>query len=140
MPEIYHVNFHSFASRPAFLDEEHAAFIHETLRAIVDRHGITCLTWSVMPTHVHCVIVAFPDQARGEIVKLLKGASARAFIERFPEWRAEVGDHLWQEGYHWVQIKTRAQMIATLRYVNNNRPRIGLTAIPISKRRGRTGE
>lgn len=137
--EIFHVNFHTFESRPAFLDEERAAFLHETLQAIVDHHGITCFAWSVMPTHVHCILVAFPDQPRAQIVKLLKGASARAFIERYPEWRAEVGDQLWQEGYHWVQIATQIQMIATMKYVNNNRPKIGLSPVPNQERRGEPG-
>jgi REP element-mobilizing transposase RayT len=130
MADVYHVNFHTFHGKPAFLDDACAAIMDRLLGEIVERHGITCLVWSVMPTHVHCIVVTFPDQSRGEIVQLLKGASARAFLERYPAWRAEVGDHLWQEGYHWVQIKTRAQLAATRRYVQNNRPKVGLAPVP----------
>jgi REP element-mobilizing transposase RayT len=75
--------------------------------------------------------VAFPDQSRSEIVQLLKGGAAYRLFELFPLLREELGGHLWQQSYQWVQVKTHAQLRATVAYVNENRSKIGLPPIDV---------
>ena len=123
---VYHVNFHTLRKLPIFLDDEKARAIAGILSDIVERHHIVRLAMTVMPTHVHCVFVAFPDQTRGDVVQLLKGASAREFLARFPDFAGELAGHLWSEGYQWVAVESHRQLVATIRYVDNNRVKIGL--------------
>ena len=124
--EIYHINFHTHLRRPIFLDDALAIWLDACLVDIMTRHRIVTLAHTVMPTHVHVVVVTFPDQPRDRVVQLLKGAAARAFNRQNPEIAADIGGHLWQDGYDWVLIETHRQVQATLAYVEANRPRIGL--------------
>ncbi len=79
-----------------------------------------------MPTHLHLVLVSFVDRPLGNALNLIKGSVAHAVLLAAPELRADLGDHLWQEGYDWVEIKTYRQCANTIRYVRDNRKRSGL--------------
>jgi putative transposase len=126
---LYHINFHTVLGTPVF---EHLAFdqaMREIFRAVLRRHQILCLAWEVMPTHVHLIFNDFPDQPRGRIVNLLKGATAHAFMRQFPDLRADLlGGHLWAKGYYWAQIESHRQFVTTLAYVRDNRAHADLPA------------
>ena len=124
--DLYHINFHTFQNKPIFLDVEYARAIDQILFDVVERHSILQLARAIMPTHVHCIIAAFPDQSRADIVQRLKGASAKVFLERYPDVSMQLGGHLWQEGYDWVLITTHRQLRKTVAYIEANRPKIGL--------------
>jgi REP element-mobilizing transposase RayT len=126
MAEIYHVNFHTHGNRPVFLDDAYARAIDDLMDEIIRHHAIVSLSRAVMPTHLHFVVVAFPDQPRERIVQLLKGASSRGLFQEYPELGAELGGHLWQKGYQWVLIASHDQMVTAIRYVRANRSKIGL--------------
>ena len=129
MAEIYHLNFHTNGNQPIFLDDEYALTMDLDLTEIIRHHEIVCLARAVMPTHVHFVVVAFPDQPRERIVQFLKGASSYAFFQRYPAIADELDHHLWQKGYQWVLITSHEQLIAAIRYVRANRSKIGLRPI-----------
>jgi REP element-mobilizing transposase RayT len=126
MAELFHVNFHTHRNQSLFLDGECARAIEGIFDDVARRHHITWLARSIMPTHVHFLIVAFPDLMRDRIIQLLKGASAREFFQRFPPLGQELGGHLWQQGYDWILITSNRQLHATLDYIAANRPKIGL--------------
>jgi hypothetical protein len=52
-----------------------------------------------------------------------------AVLAAAPELRADLGDHLWQEGYDWVEITSHRQLLAELGYVRANRTKSGLEPI-----------
>lgn len=79
-----------------------------------------------MPTHVHLMVVTFPDQQLGKILNLIKGRTSRGVLDVAPELRGDLGNHLWQEGYHWVLIKDQRQCANTIRYIRENRRQGGL--------------
>ncbi len=124
---LYHVNFHTLDNKPIF---EHDAYDHTIRASLLDticRHKIMCPAWEIMPTHVHMMIEDFPDFARGTIVNYVKGGSAYAFFAAFPELRSDLlGGHLWTKSYHFVQITTHRQFLATLQYIRANRERADL--------------
>ena len=128
MVEIYHINFHTVHSVPIFLDPAFAASLTEIISTIVRDHDIVCHASSVMPNHIHLVVTIFPDQTRAKIVQLLKGGAARAFFELYPAVREEIGAHLWQEGFDWELIADHRQFQNAVRYVQENRGKIGLDA------------
>jgi REP element-mobilizing transposase RayT len=129
MAEIYHVNFHTHGNRPVFLDDAYARAIDDLTDEIIRHYAIVSLARAVMPTHLHFVVVAFPDQPREGIVQLLKGASSRGFFQEYPELGAELGGHLWQKGYQWVLITSHDQLVAAIRYIRANRSKIGLSPL-----------
>ena len=131
--EIYHVNFHTFQNRPVFLVESYAMELRDILAELIEIDRVICLASSIMPTHVHLVVVCFPEQPRAKVVQLLKGASSRLFFQQHPEIHDELDGRLWQPGYDWVQITTADQCQTAIRYVNANRARLGLGPIPSSR-------
>jgi REP element-mobilizing transposase RayT len=126
MAELFHVNFHTHRNQPLFLDREYARAIEGVFEDVARRRQITWLARSIMPTHVHFLIVAFPDLMRDRVVQLLKGASAREFFLRYPQSGGEMAGHLWQQGCDRVLITSNRQLPATLDYIAANRPKIGL--------------
>jgi REP element-mobilizing transposase RayT len=129
MAEIYHINFHTQGNRPVFLDDAYARAIDEMVDQVIRHHGIASLARAVMPTHLHFVVVAFPDQPRERIVQLLKGAPSRVFFQQHPDLGAELGGHLWQKDYQWILITSHDQLVTAIRYVRANRLKIGLGPI-----------
>jgi REP element-mobilizing transposase RayT len=123
---LYHVNFHTLGNKPVFLAEDLDASIRQVIRDVMQTHRIVCLALEVMPTHVHVIFLDFPDLDRGRALNLLKGASARLFLERHRYLREELGDHLWQEGYSWLEISSHEQLARTLAYIRGNRSAGGL--------------
>jgi REP element-mobilizing transposase RayT len=126
MAELYHINFHTFRNHPLFLDEAYAREIDHLFADVIRRHQIASLARTLMPNHVHFVVVAFPDQPRERIAQLLKGATARESLSKHPEIDGELGGHLWQAGYDWVLITSNRQLSAAISYVRANRPKVGL--------------
>ena len=125
-PQLFHVNFHTAHSRKVFEVPEYQALLERLLPETLARWSIVCLAWQIMPTHVHLVIVSFPDQRLGRIMNLIKGSTSHALLHAASELRGDVGDHLWQEGYDWVEITSHRQCVNAIRYVNENRTRGGL--------------
>ena len=123
---LYHVNFHTARNRQVFLDDAIAESIKAILREVMRAHRVVCLALAVMPTHVHLILVDFPDLDRGKAVQLVKGASAHRFLEQHPAFREDLGGHLWQEGYSWRQIVTHRQFVETVAYIRQNRGKAGL--------------
>jgi REP element-mobilizing transposase RayT len=107
--QIFHVNFHTMGNRPIFANPDYDA-----------------LMWQVMPTHVHLVLLTFPDLPLGQVMRLIKVLTAHALLALATELRGELGDHIWQEGYDWVEITTQRQCAAAVRYVQENRRAAGL--------------
>ena len=125
-PQLFHVNFHTWHNRPVFEVPDYQALLEKSLVETLERWQIGCCEWQVMPTHLHLILISFPDMPLSTSLKAIKGATARAIFTAAPELRADLGDHLWQEGYDWVEITTNRQYQNTVRYVRDNRIRGGL--------------
>ncbi len=123
---VFHVNFHTNHNHPVFEPPDYQALMETTLTDALAHWAIPCIAWTVMPTHIHLILVTFPDQQLGRIVNLIKGRTARYILDAVPELRGDLQGHLWQEGYHWVHIKDHRQCANAIRYVHDNRRRGGL--------------
>ncbi|MBI3969144.1 MAG: IS200/IS605 family transposase [Chloroflexi bacterium] len=124
---VFHVNFHTNRRRPVFLDVERAAWLQRVVAELVERNDLVCLASAVMPTHVHLLLLGWPDLPVGKAVQLVKGASSRAFFVEFPYLREDLGGHLWQAGYDCVQVSTHRQCVAARAYIWGNPRRAELT-------------
>jgi REP element-mobilizing transposase RayT len=124
--QLFHVNFHTVRNLPVFEVPEYDALARPELKRQLAKWHIICLAWEVMPTHVHLVLLTFPDVPMGRAMRLIKGGVSHAVLAQAPELRADLGDHLWQEGYHWVEVTSHEQCLNAIRYVRENRRRGGL--------------
>jgi REP element-mobilizing transposase RayT len=124
--QIFHVNFHTARNAPAFSNPDYDILIRRAIEDVAVHWQIACLAWQVMPTHIHLVLITFPDRSLGRIMQLMKGRTAHELMAQAPELRGELGNHLWQEGYDWLEITTQLQCAAAVRYVRENRRAAGL--------------
>lgn len=61
---------------------------------------VTIEKFEVMPDHVHMLISFKPKYAPAELVKNIKGSSARAWFKLHPETKSKLwGGHLWSPSY-----------------------------------------
>lgn len=100
-----------------FMKTEDAESILQILGAVSKRHDITLHEAAAMPDHVH-LLVSF-DRKRvleTDVVKKLKGASAREFLKRFKGAYAT----LWGEKKHFEEISDLKQFQATVQYIQAN--------------------
>lgn len=125
-PQVFHVNFHTLHNRLVFEVPEYLALVRAELASALRTWHICTLAWEVMPTHVHLIVLTFPDMPLGRAMRLIKGRVAHEVLAAAPELRADLGDHLWQEGYDWVEITSHRQCLNAVRYVRQNRCRGGL--------------
>ncbi len=119
---LHHVNFHTLYSKPVFEDEAYDRMMRRCLPVVLETRAVLCPVWEIMPTHVHLIVEDFPDLSRGDILKYVKGDTARAFFIAFPELRADLlGGHLWTKGYWATRILSNKQFLNTVRYIRANR-------------------
>ena len=97
------------------------------LREIVAQHrqSLELLTAVVMPEHVHLIFVALDDHALADIMRVVKGRSAR-FINSI------LGRHgsLWQREYFDRQLRDDEDWRKKCEYIEMNRVRRGILATP----------
>lgn len=70
-------------------------------KSIADEHGFDLLAQEIMPDHVHLFISAHPKVAPANIVKIIKGATARKLFVAFPQLKRKLWKgHLWNPSYY----------------------------------------
>jgi putative transposase len=67
---------------------------------IASSYGFTIEAQRIMPDHVHLLIAATPQHFIPDIIKVLKGISARKLFMQHPELKKRLwGGHLWNPSY-----------------------------------------
>ena len=79
--------------------------VAEDLRALHQRiateRDIKLVDQEIMPDHVHLFVNAHPKNAPADIVKVLKGITAKKLFETHPELRNQLWNgHLWNPSYY----------------------------------------
>ena len=74
----------------------------------------------VMPDHIHMLISFKPKYAPSDIVKYLKGHSAKQFFEKHPEIRDHEfwGGHLWSHSYYMSTLGNMSKEVVE-QYIRN---------------------
>ena len=79
--------------------------VRELVRQACEAFEIKILSGVVSKDHVHIVISAPPNMAPSEIMRKVKGRSARKLFEEFPELKKRYwGKHFWARGYFCVTV------------------------------------
>jgi putative transposase len=118
----FHVVFTVWRGRPA-LNGEIELYFHELVRQIAQRRQYAIVAMETMPNHVHILIEKPPWEDISDIVKNIKGPTARYIFLRFPELRLDMqSNHLWTRGFEYVKHdeKSLPTVIAYIRSQKTN--------------------
>jgi putative transposase len=94
-------------------------YLRQLLIETAIQYGFRIETLEIVSDHVHALVSATPQHTIPNIVKVLKGVSARKLFLKFPELKNELwGGHLWNPSYFVATISenTEAQI---KRYIEN---------------------
>ncbi len=92
----------------------------EILSREADLIGVIIEEMEVMPDHIHLLVSFKPKYAATDIVKSLKGHSAKVFFKKHPDIKASKlwGGHLWSHSYFMSTVgKMRKETIE--KYIRN---------------------
>jgi len=79
--------------------------VRELVRQTCEAFEIKILSGVVSKDHVHIVVSAPPNIAPSEIMRRIKGRSARKLFEEFPKLKKRYwGKHFWARGYFCVTV------------------------------------
>lgn len=123
----YHVVFTVTRGKPVFLnpkiDEHFKRLAHESAK----QHGWSLVELETMPNHVHILIEKAPWQDLSQIVRHLKGMTARRILQQFEWLRGELNSyHFCNRGFHYVR-HTEDSLPTMRTYIRNQRRAGGLS-------------
>jgi len=100
----YNINYHIVwcpKYRRGILKGKVEEFLKLCMYTIADTKDWTVHALEVMPDHIHIFISAPPFQAPTDIVKVLKGVTARQLFLKFPELKKKLWKgNLWSPSYY----------------------------------------
>ncbi|MBA2877836.1 putative transposase [Anoxybacillus kamchatkensis] len=97
--------------------------LKEILHQIAEEHGFTILQVESDGDHVHLLIDCTPQHSIPNIIKALKGVSARLLFKEFPQLKEKLGGgNLWNPSYFVATVSehTEAQI---KQYIQNQKAR-----------------
>lgn len=89
------------------------ADLYEILHRIAQDHGFTIAELDGEADHVHLLVECTPQHYLPDMLKALKGVSAKRLFDRHPEIRGQLwGGHLWNPSYFVATVseQTEAQI------------------------------
>ena len=87
------------------IDEE----VKEYLRQIAEEYHFSIMVMVVMPDHIHMLVDCRPQFCPSDMVKILKGNTARWLFIKHPELKEQLwGGHLWNPSYCVVTVSDRS--------------------------------
>lgn len=98
--------------------EKHDSMV-AILRRIAENKEVTISHLEVMPDHVHMMISFPPKLAPSDVVKSLKGTSAREWFKLYPETKEELWrGHLWKGSFFMSTVGNVSKEIVA-EYIEN---------------------
>lgn len=97
----YHLIWVTKYRKAIFTDENKRQDMIDLLKHIAKLNNITIEEIEVMPEHIHLMVSFPPKLSITNVVKSLKGASARLWFNKHPETKSQLwGGHLWSRSYY----------------------------------------
>ena len=95
--------------------------LKEMLLQLSEEYRFTILAMEVMPDHVHLLLDCRPQFMISDMVKILKGNTARWLFLKHPELKESLwGGHLWNPSYCAVTVSDRSRDQVT-RYIKSQK-------------------
>jgi putative transposase len=121
---IYHAFSRGSNKRAVFYDDDDRRDLLLCLERVLQRHGIECLAYALMPNHCH-YLLRLSDGGLSPAMRELNGRYALRFNRRHG-----LAAHLFQNRFGAVLQKTTEQLLWTARYVVMNPVTAGLCRHP----------
>ena len=84
--------------------------LKELLMSMADEYSFTITAMEVMPDHIHLLLDCKPQFMISDMVKILKGNTARWLFMEHPELKKSLwGGHLWNPSYCVVTVSDRSR-------------------------------
>ena len=121
---VYNFHFHLIwvtkYRNKAFTTPELVNEMKGILKTLADEKGILIEEMEVMPEHVHLLLSFKPKHAPSDIVKYLKGHSAKRFLDNHPEIKNHSfwGGHLWSHSYYMGTLGNMSREVVE-KYIRN---------------------
>jgi len=101
---VYQIGYHivwCVKYRKPVLVDQIAEDMRKLLTKIAVDNNITIETMEIMPDHIHLFVTATPNHLIADMVKALKGVSARFLFKKHPNLKQTLwGGHLWNPSYY----------------------------------------
>lgn len=101
---VYQIGYHfvwCVKYRKAILANQVAKDLKGLFQQIADDNKFTIEQMEVMPDHVHLFVTATPNHLIVDMIKALKGVSARFLFKKHPKLKKQLwGGHLWNPSYY----------------------------------------
>ena len=102
---VYNINYYIvFCSkyRKNVLTKEIKADLETIFKSVCEGNDWKVIELSIQPEHVHLFLSVHPKTSPMELVKKLKGISARLIFKKYPVFQKKEywGKHLWSGGYY----------------------------------------
>ena len=99
--------------------------IKRMLLQLAEEYSFTIMAMEVMPDHIHLLLDCKPQFRISDMVKILKGNTARWMFMEHPELKRQLwGGHLWNPSYCAVTVSDRSREQVT-RYINSQKEKAG---------------
>ncbi len=97
--------------------------IKEMFRSLANVHKLEIVTMEVMPDHVHLLVDCTPQHYIPDMVKALKGNTARFLFKEFPGLKKKLwGGHLWNPSYFIASVGENTEE-AVKNYIESQKKR-----------------
>ncbi|MGL5873363.1 MAG: IS200/IS605 family transposase [Xenococcaceae cyanobacterium] len=119
---VYAIEYHivwCVKYRHKVLEGEIPDYLRQLLVETAIQYGFRIEMCEIVSDHVHALVSATPQHTIPNIVKVLKGVSARKLFLKFPQLKNKLwGGHLWNPSYFVATVSenTEAQV---KRYIEN---------------------
>ena len=98
--------------------------LKEMLQQLAAEYQFRIMAMEVMPDHVHLLLDCRPQFRISDMVKILKGNTARWLFLKRPELKASLwGGHLWNPSYCAVTVSDRSREQVT-RYIESQKVKV----------------
>lgn len=109
---VYSIQYHivwCVKYRKPVLIGDIEADLKEILYDIADEYGFSIEALETMPDHVHMLIDCRPQFFPSDMIKIMKGNTARKLFMTHPELKEKLwGGHLWNPSYCIVTVSDRS--------------------------------
>ena len=87
--------------RKQILVEKMADYVNDLLNKICEEYNWPVITVEIQPDHIHLFLTIPPAIAVANVIKILKGTTARKLFLEFPQLKKGLwGGHLWSPSYY----------------------------------------
>lgn len=132
---VYSIQYHivwCVKYRKPVLVGDIEADLKEILYDIADEYGFSIEALETMPDHVHMLVDCRPQFFPSDMIKIIKGNTARKLFMTHPELKEKLwGGHLWNPSYCIVTVSDRSYEMVR-EYIESQKERTNEQGLQIS--------